>query len=68
MRREREVSREMDGRHYTGHYHADKGILTVSYGGYSKSTQVGGHFLNPKPLAGIMLAELVGQARREGAA
>jgi hypothetical protein len=50
----------LSGRKYTGHYHVDKGILTVSYGGYSESTQVGNHFLNPKPPAEIILGELVG--------
>jgi hypothetical protein len=68
MRREGEVSREIDGRQYTGHYHVDKGILTVSHGGYSENTQVGNHFLNSKPLAEIMLGKLVAQARKDGAA
>ena len=42
---EGEVSCEMGGRKYTGHYHVDKVMLHVSYSSGSKSTQVGGHFL-----------------------
>jgi hypothetical protein len=51
---------------YTGHFRVDnKGILHVSYGGYSKSTQLGGHAKYPKLLAEILLRELVGQAHRD---
>ena len=65
---EGEVSCEMGGRKYTGHYHVDKGMLHVSYGGCSKSPQVGGHFQNPELLAAILVRELVAEARKDGAA
>jgi hypothetical protein len=65
---EGEASCEMGGRKYIGHYHVDTGMLHVSYGGCSKSTQVGGHFLNPKPLAAILVRKLVAEARKDGAA
>ena len=65
---EGEVSCEMGGRKYTGHYHVDKVMLHVSYSSGSKSTQVGGHFLNPKPLAAILVRELVAEAHKDGAA
>ena len=64
MRWEGKVSRVIDGREYSGHFRVDdKGILTVSYAGDSKSTQVGGHSLNPKPLAEVLLRELVEAAK-----
>ena len=60
---EREVSIEI---RQTGHFHIDnKGMVHVSYGGYSKSTQLGGHAKYPKLLAETLLRELVGQAHRD---
>ena len=47
-----EVSIEIDGQTFTGRYRVDgKGILTVTYGPYSKSTQHRGPD-SPKPMGG----------------
>jgi hypothetical protein len=65
---EGEVSIDLDGQTYTGHYRVDhKGLLHVSYGPYRKSTQHRGPD-SPKPMARILLRELVAEARRDGAA
>jgi hypothetical protein len=70
MRWEGDVSWfDPEGRKHTGRYHVDKGMLHVSHGADSKRTQVGGHALNPKPLAEILLRELVvARAREDGSA
>jgi len=63
-----EVSIEIDGQTFTGRYRVDgKGILTVTYGPYRKSTHHRGPD-SPKPMARILLRELVAEARRDGAA
>ena len=65
---DREVSIEIDGQTFTGRYRVDgKGILTVTYGPYSKSTQHRGPD-SPKPMGRILLRELVGVALKDGAA
>ena len=64
---EGEVSVVIGSQKYTGRYRVgDKGILTVYYGGDSKSTH---HRRpeSPKPLAEILLSELVGQAHEADA-
>lgn len=53
----REVSIERDGKTFTGHYEVTKGIITVTYGWKSKTTQVGG--TPAEILARILLSELV---------
>ena len=56
-----EVACEIEGQKYTGHFRVDnKGILHVSYGGYSKSTQLGGHAKYPKAAGGNTTARISG--------
>jgi hypothetical protein len=66
---EGEVTIKIDGREYTGHWRDDdKGMIRVSYGGYSsKPTRLGGHAQTPIVLARILLREWVMQALKEGA-
>jgi hypothetical protein len=65
---EGEVSIELEGRTYAGNYRVDdKGMLHVSYGADSNSARHRGPE-SPKPLAKMLLRELVGRARKDGGA
>lgn len=56
------ITVESEGKTYTASYNVSKGVITVSTGLDSKSTQVGG--LPPEHLAKLLLRELI----REGKA
>lgn len=54
------------GKTYNGSYTTAKGMITVSYLGRTKTTQLGGSAAAPENLARIMLRELVDAAERRG--
>jgi hypothetical protein len=45
-------------REISGRFVINRGLITVHSAYGSKSTQVGGHAMNPEPLARILLREL----------
>lgn len=52
-----EVSVEVDGEKHTGSFYVNNGMIYVSYGFGSKSTQVRG--MSASTLARVLLAEIV---------
>jgi hypothetical protein len=58
-----EVVLERDGDRHVGSYSIERGMITVHYGGLSKTTQVGASI--PHVLAHTLLHELVLERRRE---
>ena len=59
---EREIELEIDGKRHTGWWSvAGKArLVTVGYGGRSKTTHAGGH--TPEQMARVLLRELVAEA------
>ncbi len=52
----KDISVEVGGRRLSGHFMVEKGMITVTYNGQQKTTQVGG--MPPEALARQLLREL----------
>ena len=63
---EDDIEITVGGKTYNGSWMVERGMITVSYGTHSKTTQVGGSASGgEETLAKIMLHELVQEYRRE---
>jgi hypothetical protein len=58
------ITTERDGKIHRGEYTISKGLITVSWNGRQKMTQLGGMADTPQALAHVMLGELIDESKR----